>query len=249
MDKRYMGADDMKSFWGKRLVPNMVFEDSKAVQKIENGLHLIGLESFRICTTPSLPANWTNMNRVWICLPRNERALNKLREYNERCFEFTKKRGTGYVKILWKPNKGHSTITVKSPLSEYLKEQRGDVKEGDEWNTKLRDIIAVDYCVVARFSDKNSSVEMSHGSLKDYFLGGIRGLGTWGAAWYIDNQYSAFTKYGPEDPIQSLLEVTFMKGSIFSVTDVSNESQEYFDQQCKLKVIKKKISDFCNNRI
>jgi hypothetical protein len=62
-----------------------------------------------------------------------------------------------------------------------------------------------------------------------YFVAGIRGLGTWGAGWYIDRcpdelerlaEAARETKNGD---IQVLLEVTFSNYRIVEVEDVSSK--------------------------
>ena len=80
----------------------------------------------------------------------------------------------------------------------------------------------------------------------EYFIGGIRGLGTWGATWFIDRNSSAFETYKDNEPIQLLLEVTYANGQIIEVRDVSNENGSYFKQQMRTACIKKTIKNFKN---
>lgn len=87
---------------------------------------------------------------------------------------------------------------------------------------------------------------MDEGTLKDYFIAGIRGLGTWGAAWFIDRRYDAFKLYQDSEDanIQLLLEVTYKDERIFEVRDVSEESEGYFKKQNSLREIKRIITEY-----
>jgi hypothetical protein len=239
-----MGAETDTRFWFRRLLPNIVFEDFKALQKIEKVLRLIGFWDFRIYGTSSIPADIRFMNRVWIGLPRSTRSLQQVDIYAERArFRFLPRKRDSISQLLWRSsNKGEGTITVKSPLSIYLTEQRQGFSGVGEWDPKLGHIVAKDYAVLARFSDiRPGSPVMTDGYLKDYFVAGIRGLGTWGAAWFIDHQYNLFAQVHESEDIQMLLEVTYRNERIFEVKDVSHERQGYFSAQNSLREIRRII--------
>jgi hypothetical protein len=109
-------------------------------------------------------------------------------------------------------------------------------------------VVAKDFAVLARFTDKSKNRPASEGFLKDYFLGGLRGLGTWGAAWFLDNGYHNFENLQEED-LQLLLEVIYRDGRIFTVKDVSNEPQEYFDSQNSKDRVLEVIDSYKNGRL
>jgi len=108
----------------------------------------------------------------------------------------------------------------------------------------MDNIIAKDYAILARFRDTFSDVNMKDGYLQDYFLAGLRGLGTWGAAWFIDRKYHNFENVYEKKDLQFLLEVEYRDGRIFDVRDVSGKSQSYFDNENSLSVIRKNVSAF-----
>ena len=183
----------------------------------------------------------------YICIPRNKRALQRLKnDYAKRSkFKIIPKTKRSATQIHWKHSmKATSFIKVKSPLSKYLDLQRRNMVTKGEWTRVLSNIIAKDYAVLARFKRTDRLPSMIEGSLKDYFLGGIRGLGTWGAGWFIDRKYDHFMKYEDDEDIQLLLEVEYRDGRIYDVRDVSEEEQAYFDKQNNLKTIRKIIKDY-----
>ncbi len=57
-----MGLQDDPNLWLKRLEPNMVFEDGKALQKLEKTLRLLGFRNFRIYNSASIPSDVQFMN-------------------------------------------------------------------------------------------------------------------------------------------------------------------------------------------
>ena len=80
--------------------------------------------------------------------------------------------------------------------------------------------------------------------LWDYFFSGIRGVGTWGAAWFVDHEFRQLQHFSRTDDIQLLLEVTFRNGRIFQVTDVSGQPQEYFNREMDVAAIDENIREF-----
>jgi len=243
VNRSFMRQQNPDRYWLERLVPHVVFEDFKALQKIDKTLRLIGHSDIRTYTTFNYPQDIDDINRLWLCLPRNIYAQRQLELYQEDArFRVVPGKGTQPGFIQWKSSTG-TYLTVHSPLSKYLVEQRSHMP-GGEWHSQHGHIIAKDYAVLARFPDRDEfSPTISENKIKDYFLGGIRGLGTWGAGWFIDRRYNAFNRFEEIDdsPIQFLLEVTYINEHIFNVIDVSNEKQEYFNSQNTLTTIRKAI--------
>ena len=117
-----------------------------------------------------------------------------------------------------------------------------------EWNSEFGNIIAIDYAVIARFRDAKNMDVTSEGCLYDYFLAGIRGLGTWGTTWYIDRKYKQIVTDRKNSDIQILLEVIFRNDRIFDIKDVSEEPPAYFENQNNLRTIKRRINQFRESR-
>lgn len=246
MERTFMGGKDDKGIWLNRLEPNVVFEDLKALQKIEKTLRLIGYRSFRIFNSASMPPDLLSMNRFWICLPRNNPGLQRMKCYDRVSrFEVVRKpnRADSYIK--WKASltKGNYII-IKSPLAVYLKEQRSKLNISGEWHYEMDHIVAKDYAILARYRDSTSEVAMEEGALHDYFLAGLRGLGTWGAAWFIDRKYRYFESLKEDRNIQFLLEVEYRDGRIYDVHDVSDKPQRYFSHENSLTCIRKNIRSY-----
>lgn len=82
--------------------------------------------------------------------------------------------------------------------------------------------------------------------LKEFYLTGIHGLGTWGAAWYIDRFYGKFSEMSIDElqSVQMLIEVEYRDGRISNVRDVSELSKEYFVEQQKLKTVRNVINEY-----
>lgn len=247
MDRAYMRLpENDHELWIRRLVPNIVYEDHRAMQKIDKVLQLIRMSDIHTCTIANLPDDWRYMNRFWICIPRNRMALKRLEDYSDKAlFQFQRKNGEEDegVEIMWKKDDSSSSFPVRSPLKHYLQIQRkGDELTG-EWNRHLRDVVARDYAIIARFMVRDGDIQMREGHLMEYFLGGIRGLGTWGAAWFVDRQWSAFEACKDNESFQRLLEVTYVNGAIDIVRDVSQQSPEYFAKQLNPKFIRETIDE------
>ena len=110
-------------------------------------------------------------------------------------------------------------------MAAYLREQRAGMNIAGEWHGQLGRIIAKDYAVLARV--QRTPVDDGE-MLWDYFFAGIRGLGTWGAAWFVDREYRQLQRFEEDEDIELLLEVTLRDSRIFSVRDVSSEPRRYF---------------------
>jgi hypothetical protein len=245
MNRTFMGPQEDSALWLNRLEPNIVFEDFKALQKLEKTLRIVGFRDFRIFNTSDVPVDLQYMNRFWICL-RNTRLLEQAAEYKHVSrFELVRKENRAASYIRWKPCRGsRPSIMVRSPLAAYLREQRSALEIHGEWRPEMDRIIAKDFAVLARFRDTRQKVAMEDHYLQDYFLAGLRGLGTWGAAWFIDRKYEAFERLEDKQDFQFLLEVEYRNGRIFDVRDVSDEPQSYFHAENRISLIKKNIARF-----
>lgn len=244
VDRRFMREEKPDRFWLHRLVPHVVFEDFKALQKIEKTLRLIGFRDFQFYNVRSAPDDLQDMNRLWVCLPRNEPAQRQLEIYNERArFRFV--RNQGGLQIHWRYSQGSSNwVVIQSPLAKYLQQQRRRLAGGD-WQAAHGRVFAKDFAVLARFSDPRERQPMSEGTLKDFFLAGIRGLGTWGAGWFLDRRYNALQAPCDKESAnaQFLLEVSYKNERILDVRDVSDEPESYFQDENSVRRIRMRIRE------
>lgn len=239
LDRGLMQHDKPDHIWFDRLVPVISFEDAKTISKIEKSLRLIGHHQIDTYATLDFPPTIYDTNRVWLCLPRNNPAIRQMKNYEEEAwFRFEPRRGKIEGSIYWRPPSDTEFFTIHSPLAKYLQLQRSALPGGD-WTPSHGRIIAKDYAILARFMDKRET------RLKDYFIAGLRGLGTWGAGWFIDRRYKSFLKWENQDdvPIQMLLEVTYKNAHIVDVRDVSQMSASYFEDECSLSTVKKRIKE------
>lgn len=245
MERTFMGPQDDPDVWLNRLEPNIVFEDFKALQKIDKTLRLIGFDKFRIYNSASAPSDIRFMNRFWICL-RNSRGLQQASLYKDISrFTIVPKKNRASSFFCWKPRTNSDNfIIIKSPLAKYLREQRSKLDISGEWQPEMDHIMAKDFAILARFQDMHNNIHMQDGYLQDYFLAGLRGLGTWGAAWFIDRKYHTFEPQYEKRDIQFLLEVEYRDGRIFDVRDVSNKGQDYFDEENGISQIRNNIADY-----
>ena len=211
-------------YWLKRLTPQIAFEDFKALQKIEKAFRLMSLSSYRVYPAVDAPPEHAWLNRVMLCLPRNKLGITALKSHTARRFMIAPRPQEDKPVIEWRSPGGD--VVVRSPMGSYLSVQRARMRSDGDWGGHLNKIIAKDYAVLARLQ-RPSEGEVE--PLWDYFIAGIRGLGTWGAAWFVDREFKSLTRFSRHDDIQLLLEVTFRDGRISTVVDVSDKDQEYFD--------------------
>ena len=238
-------------YWHERLLPHVVFEDFKAMQKIEKTLRLIGVRPFRFYNVTDTPEDLMHHNKVWLCLPRNQEAQNALIAHSDECFfEIHAGRGKKCAHIRWGAPNAETHTIIESPLAQYLEMQRpcNDKNAPCSWTRNHRDIVGRDYAVLARFPYR-SNFPTPDGPLWEYFIAGIRGLGTWGTGWFIDRRYDHFHDIDPEDNIQMLLEVTYKNGRIKDVINVSGKEQEYFTKENDPDTIEKRIMELGKNRM
>src|SRR3989339_138935 len=214
--------------WQERLVPNVVYEDFRAIRKIESVLNCIGVTDHKAVTTYYSDLQEPG-NRIWLCLPRNKIAQQKLALFKDRVF--FKFRGNNFKSrhLCWFPP-NQKTIKIRSPLYKYLSYQRSSKKT--VWRPSYGNNLARDYAILARF--KNDIESKGHGTdnFYHYFFAGIRGLGTWCVGWYIDECYDDLInitdKYGDGD-VQLIFEVTYLRYRIKDVKNVTNMDQNYFE--------------------
>jgi hypothetical protein len=222
-----------------RVAPLVVFEDYKAILTLSRSLQLVGVTNVGDCAIDFIPRDIEMMNRIWLCLPRNIPGRQQLERYKaRRRFAFVSRRNRPCF-IEW--NSSNKTFRVESPLNSYKEEQ---TKRKVPAITDSRSIIAKDFAVIARFCD-DTRQDMEKGHLMDYFFAGIRGLGTWGAAWFVARRYSAFLQMGIADDsrdVQLLVEITYNRGRITEVVDVSDQPERYFREQNSLARIRKEIA-------
>ncbi len=81
IDRSYTEKLNPDNYWHNRLIPNLVYEDYKALQKIQKSLSLISYRDYRVYITSNIPKDIRYMNRVWLCLPRNLQAMTQLMNY------------------------------------------------------------------------------------------------------------------------------------------------------------------------
>ena len=136
------------------------------------------------------------------------------------------------------------SFVVHSPLAKYLKVQRAKKNTNGEWHRDMDDIVAKDYAILARFRDRTEDIAAEGSALHDYFLAGLRGLGTWGAAWFIDHRHRQFESLRDEQDFQLLLEVEYRSGRIHSVTDVSRMSKRYFQLENSLRTVANNVREY-----
>ena len=247
IDRSYLYKENPDQIWSHTLTPHIVFEDYKAIQKIENNIREIGVREVHAYGTLKSPDHLNLHNRVWICLPRNklgQTCLESSRRDGYCSFRFPAKKGRD-KKMYWKysPNASNE-IEIISPLNKYLKIQRRSIGYGGSCTARHLEIIAKDFAIIARFPDNNTR-PMESGKLYDYYFAGIRGLGTWGAAKTLDTYYHLLEPYlsSGNPSIQMILEITYKRGRISKIIDVTNEPETYFKEQNSFSMIKKIISE------
>lgn len=220
--------------WQERLLPNVVYEDFKCIQKIEAAVRHTGVQDISSVTIdhPSLMIG--PGNRIWLCLPRNEIGSSYLARLGKRAyFKFERELGEERPHIIWSPP-GQGSLKIRSPMSRYLEIQKRPRRSA--WDPKFGKIVARDYAVIGRFATGDSKGLTRGEPYFHYYVAGIRGLGTWGAGWYIDRRPDELQRLAraaeaaSSDP-QVLIEVTYSNFRILSVEDVSFRDEKYFGSQ------------------
>lgn len=244
--REWMGMTDFVNLWERRLLPNLFFEDFKALHKILKNLSMVGLSDYKVYSKFDTPQDSDKSNIIWICLPRQAEGLKTLQARKNKRFDIIPRKGNKEPYIKWKDQDGN-WFDVHSPLHKYLKEQRKNANVVGEWERALGNVVAKDFAVIACFERDipyNESPGME--KLKEFYLTGIHGLGTWGAAWYIDRFYGVFSEYSIEElqTVQKLVEVEYRNGKIANVKDVSDCPKTYFEEQRTLRIVRKSIEDY-----
>ncbi|MEJ2147588.1 MAG: DUF4062 domain-containing protein [Acidobacteriota bacterium] len=202
------------------LLPYMILEDFQAIHKLVKCLNVAGYQEVHSCSVNLFESKREkHQNKFFLCLPRNRPGQQALKEHDDARFRVTYQSRSG-SKIIWKSKSGDE-IEVASPQSTYLLKQR----ESLDSERNPGKYVAVDFAILARFDDCHSGFE----DLRQFFVFGIRGLGTWGAAWYLDRCYGELQDKVPtEGSIQLLLKITYRNHRIASVEDVSHQTQAFF---------------------
>lgn len=244
IERTFMGPVNDTNVWLNRLEPNIVFEDYKALQKLEKTIRVLGFRDYRIYNHASIPSDFKFMNRFWLCLPRSARGLQQLGQYEDITrFKLIPRKNRADSYFIWNKNL-ESQFIVRSPLAKYLLEQRSKMDISGNYRFEMDRIIAKDYAILARFKDTKNEIAMVDHYLNDFFLAGLRGLGTWGAAWFIDRKYNTFNKLDEKENFQFLLEVEYRDSRIFDVRDVSDKPKSYFDNENKTNTVRKNILSY-----
>lgn len=232
--------------WQSRLLPNVVYEDFKAIQKIEGALRFIGVRDYSSVTLDHPDLTREIGNRVWLCLPRNRLGRAHLDRLGDRArFSIVDLTGEG-VAIKWTTPKGDSFL-VRSPLGQYLELQRKPGRR--RWSPEMGHILARDFAVLGRFEWPEGDTGEGGEPYYHYFMAGIRGLGTWGVGWLIDHRARALRRIlrapgNSRRNVQALLEVTYRNYRIRSVEDVSAKPEEYFRTRVSPSFVEEEVRAF-----
>lgn len=229
------------------LLPFMVLEDFQAIHKITKCLNIAGCHEVRAKTTHVYDESADrHSNKIFVCLPRSkpaERCLGAITDARF-CIRDTPQGDVSPRRIAWKASPSQ-LVSVRSPQSKYLELQREH--RAEEWSSEPGKCFAVDFAVVARFPDPLAMGNMELGALSSLFVFGIRGLGTWGAGWYLDRRFDEIDeRLKKGDSYQALLRVEYRNYRIREVRDVSAEPQEFFDAELHDETIQKNISEFAS---
>lgn len=238
--------------WCDRLLPHIVYEDSKAIQDLEEAMRLLGRE-YKTVTTDSPDLDLAHPgDRIWVCLPRNSKAklvLGGLRRLGvDIRFSFSSRgHGKSVSSVLrWKHGSGEWQ-EIRSPLKQYLQRSNRDRTPGP-WRPRYGYSYGRDYAVFARFRVPVSWDYPKGESSYHYFVGGIRGLGTWGVGHLIDHQSSALLelvereeKRDENDSFQLLLEITYENYRITRVRDTTNWTPAEFKKRSQRSYIETKL--------
>jgi hypothetical protein len=104
---------------------------------------------------------------------------------------------------------------------------------------------AVDFAVIARIIEPSGEARPAHERLSTLVLFGIRGLGTWGAAWYIDRCFEDLSEHlAASKDYHALLKVTYWNQRIRVVEDVSDKPQGFFDSEMLPETIQATIKEW-----
>lgn len=216
----------------RHLLPLMAAEDFHAIRKITECLQLAGCTKVTSCTDGQYAdfADYHPLdNEVYICVFTNPPALESLRMLSACSFSLQ----TGEDRaIVWRGVDG-TPIIVRSPLSRYLSIQ----KEKDPNTIYKNGRMGIDFAILARYREDDH-----HDSTSRVYAFGLRSLGTWGAAWFLEREIMRrATLPAQRDRYEVLLRVEFSGLSIRRVTDVSAKDQSFFDREMSEDFIRKRV--------
>ena len=215
------------------LLSPMGQEDVQAASLLSESVRLAGLAKPKLITADCYDrAGYAGLNKIFCCVPRSRPARRCLEELDEKCFAIEAMReamdpASGDCWMLRWRRHGHE-VHVASPLTTYLKTQR---LEDDRWREEPGRVTGVDFGVLARFTDPSTRAWRQ--PLSKLFVFGLRGLGTWGAAFYLRHGLDALARdHDPgEAAVQILLRVVYRNGDIVKVEDVTRRDQAYFSRE------------------
>jgi len=115
-----------------------------------------------------------------------------------------------------------------------------------EWRPSFGHTYCRDYAVLARLKVLQDPHHPHSESYFHYFVGGVRGLGTWGIGHLIDHDSSQLVGMAQEHQegsgnLQLLLEVTYEHFRVTAVRDVSREPESFFQRRCTTAFIRDKL--------
>jgi hypothetical protein len=240
VDRGDLKAGRRRGFWLNRLLTQLALEDYKSIQTLVNGLRLMGFTGYDVYPYSEAPHDMHQLNRAWLCLPRNKAGLAQLRRYSNLRFAYPRLRRGEARAVEWNCADGERT-RITSPMGRYMQLQRSRMDISGEWNRQLSQLVAKDFAVLCRLREPSSGDDETR---YDYVFAGLRGLGTWGATWFLDQKHVHFRRLDPAENVEMLLEVTFVQNRITDVVDVSNEPPAYFERENSDKRIKQVIKDY-----
>jgi hypothetical protein len=257
------GHLNVQTDWKRYLLPTVVLEDTKAIQSLENTMSLIkkNYQTIMDCS-PALKMA-SSGDRMWICIARNEDAQKGLKDLRDRLrFSFGHSRRIksqiNERELIWKGEQGRE-IRIVSPLAKYLKTSKRPPSElvnsestKSKWEPSYGFTYARDYAILARFSVIPDEAYEPDKRYFYYYLGGLRALGTWGAAWFIENCSARLARIIDDSEskssdnssdIQLLLEVVYRDYKIIDVRNVSDEPESFFTERDSSEYIREQYDN------
>jgi hypothetical protein len=239
--------------WRKRLLPHVIYEDFKAIQDIEEAMRFLGRD-YKTVTTDSPTLSMSEPgDRIWVCVPRNikaHRALEQLERQGTKIrFDFqsiSEPNEDPETYLMWNKGRRKREIRIRSPLSKYLS-LSARPEGNEEWKPLYGYSYCRDYAVLARLKLYKDAEDRDGEFYYHYFIGGIRGLGTWGIGYLIDHNSSKLLRIADRqiddesDNVQMLLEVTYENFRVTRVIDVSDEDKNFFEKRYSDKYIKDQL--------
>jgi hypothetical protein len=192
-------------------------------------------------------------DRVWVCVPRNmkaQRMLGRIRQQGSAVrFRFESRcpdaRSRAETFLLW--HSGGRELRIRSPLSKYL-QLSARPSQSAEWRPAVGHTYCRDYAVLARYKVLKDSSDPLSEYYYHYFVGGIRGLGTWGIGYLIDHESSQLARMcearlvgAATADVALLVEVTYENFRITRVRDVSEQPHSFFVERYSSGYIKAQL--------